>query len=244
MTVVQQCRIFLVDDHPLILSGIKFLIDTQNDMEVVGTATTAEHALELIPKAKPTVVVVDGSLPKLSGIAMVALLRKKLPQVLTLALTLHEEGPYVREFLKAGANGFVLKRSAAEDLIHAIRAVINGGTYIDPSVASKIFIRPEPEAHNGGTLSEREETVVRLVAEGLSNKEVSRLLAISVKTVETYKARACEKLGVTNRAALVGHALSEGWLTPTSRPSQYTQPLSRIRSNHRDSDATFGIRGC
>jgi len=227
MVTLQQCRIFLVDDHPLILSGIKFLIDKQNDMEVVGMAANAETALELIPKTNPKVVVVDGSLPKLSGIALVAYLREKYPQMLSLALTLHEEGPYVREFLKAGANGFVLKRSAAEDLIQAIRAILNGGTYIDPSVASKIFIRPQHEAHNGETLSEREETVVRLVAEGLSNKEVSRLLEISVKTVETYKARACEKLHLPTRAAIVSHALREGWLTPTSRPSEYTQPLAR-----------------
>ena len=227
MAAVQKLRIFLVDDHPLILSGIKFLIDAQNDMEVIGTAATAEQALDLIPKVTPDIVVVDGSLPKLSGIALVDYLHGRYPGMYMLALTQHEEGPYVREFLQAGAKAFVLKRSAAEDLIHALRSVLKGGTYIDPSVASKILIRSEPESGNGENLSEREESVVRLVAEGLSNKEVGRLMGLSVKTVETYKARACEKLSLYTRAALISYALKEGWLTPTSRPSEYTQRISR-----------------
>ncbi len=142
--------------------------------------------------------------------------------ILTLALTLHDEGPYIREFVKAGVNGFVLKRSAAEDLLHAVRAVLHGGTYIDPAVMSKICSIVPDNAIQTDVLSEREECVVRLVAEGFSNKEISRRLAVSVKTIETYRARACEKLGIHNRAALVRHALKEGWLAQNILPSDYT----------------------
>lgn len=175
-------------------------------------ASDAEHALESIALHRPDLVIVDGTLPGANGITVVEQLRDSWPDVRTLALTLHEEGPYLREFLKAGARGFVLKRSAADDLLQAIRSVMSGGLYIDPAVAWKVIAGLNTTAHPTDALSEREESVVKLVAEGFSNKEISRQLSISVKTVETYRARACEKLGVRTRAALVRHALEAGWL--------------------------------
>jgi DNA-binding NarL/FixJ family response regulator len=204
--------VFLVDDHPLILSGIKGLLESQPDFTVIGAANDADSAWEGIISSMPDLVIIDGSLPSTSGLVLMARLRATFPAILALALTLHEEGPYVREFLKAGANGFVLKRSAAEDLLQAIRAVLRGGVYIDPSVASKVFTFNGQGKDNSECLSEREQSVIRLVAEGFSNKEISRTLSIGVKTVETYRARAFEKLGFSSRAALVRHALDEGWL--------------------------------
>lgn len=212
MIVHDTYRIFLVDDHPFILSGVRTLLDRQTGIEVVGCANDAESAFDAICALTPDLVIVDGTLPGASGIALVERLNLTLPGLRTLALTLHEEGPYVRQFLNAGANGFVLKRSAAEDLLQAIRSVMQGGTYIDPAVASKIISCSRAPHAPIEALSEREESVMRLVAEGFSNKEICRRLVISVKTVETYRARAYEKLGFRSRAALVRHALAEGWL--------------------------------
>lgn len=222
MTRQTTSRLLIVDDHPLILSGIQALLEGQADLDVIGTAQTAHAALEAVRLCRPDLVIADGTLPDMSGITLVRRIRETYPGILTLALTLHDEGPYIREFVKAGVNGFVLKRSAAEDLLHAVRAVLHGGTYIDPAVMSKICSIVPDNAIQTDVLSEREECVVRLVAEGFSNKEISRRLSVSVKTIETYRARACEKLGIHNRAALVRHALKEGWLAQNILPSDYT----------------------
>ncbi|WP_062011143.1 response regulator transcription factor [Aureimonas sp. AU4] len=206
-------RIFIVDDHPIVLSGLKALLDGQDDMTVVGQASDAEDLLERLDGLRIDLMVVDGSLPGLSGTELVQRMSATHPSVPVIALTLHEEGAYVREFFKAGARGFVLKRSAATDLLTAIRAVLAGGVYVDPAVASKI-VSGEPEVRSRSELlSEREERVARLVAEGYCNKEISSELGLSVKTIETYRSRACDKLGLYSRAALFRHAMSEGWFT-------------------------------
>lgn len=205
-------RIFLVDDHPIVLAGIKAMVEVQPDLEVVGTVGDAESVMELVEKARPDLVVVDGSLPGMDGIGLTRAIRARWPSIFILGLTLHEEGSYVRAFLKAGAQGFVLKRSAAEDLLQAIRAIVVGGIYVDPFVAAKVMVATASDATSTEGLSEREESVARLVARGMSNKEVSRELGLSIKTIETYRARACQKLGVHTRAGLVRHAVSEGWL--------------------------------
>lgn len=218
----------IVDDHPLILSGIQALLEDQADLDVIGTAQTAQAALDAIKLRRPDLMIADGTLPDMSGITLVRRVREAYPGTLTLALTLHDEAPYVREFVRAGVNGFVLKRSAAEDLLHAVRAVLHGGTYVDPAVLSKVCSIVPDSAIQTDFLSEREECVVRLVAEGFSNKEISRHLSVSVKSVETYRARACEKLDIHNRAALVRYALKEGWLAQNILPSDY--PVARIET--------------
>jgi DNA-binding NarL/FixJ family response regulator len=206
-------RVFLVDDHPVVLSGVRALVEAQADLQVVGVASDVESALTGLAEALPDIVVVDVSLPGTSGIVLVDRMRTLFPRIVALALTLHEEPAYVRQLLQAGAHGFILKRSAAEELIHAIRSVLAGGLYIDPGVAAKILVEPKSSMANADPLSEREIMVVRLVAKGFSNKEISGQLSLSVKTVETYRARACEKLGLRTRAALVRYATIEGWMT-------------------------------
>ncbi len=124
MTRQTTSRLLIVDDHPLILSGIQALLEGQADLDVIGTAQTAHAALEAVRLCRPDLVIADGTLPDMSGITLVRRIRETCPGILTLALTLHDEGPYIREFVKAGVNGFVLKRSAAEDLLHAVRAVL------------------------------------------------------------------------------------------------------------------------
>jgi DNA-binding NarL/FixJ family response regulator len=163
----------------------------------------------------------DISLPEINGILATAQLQRICPQARILALSVHEDASYVREILAAGASGYVLKRSAAAALLQAIRAVAAGGIYLDPSVAGAVvsrFVRQRMTSNEASAdvLSEREKEVVRLVALGHTNKEIATRLSIGVKTVETYKARAMEKLGLQSRAALVRYAVSRGWLQPSS----------------------------
>jgi len=188
------------------------MVEAQADLQVAGVAGDVESALAGLAETLPDIVVVDVSLPGTSGIVLVDRMRALFPKIAALALTLHEEPAYVRQLLQAGAHGFILKRSAAEELIHAIRSVLAGGFYVDPRVAAKILTEPKSSIASTDPLSEREIMVIKLVAKGFSNKEISGQLSLSVKTVETYRARACEKLGLRTRAALVRYATIEGWM--------------------------------
>ena len=186
-------RIFLADDHAVVREGLKALINAQPGMSVIGEVADGLTACEQIERLKPDVVVLDVSMPGLTGSQATERLRWECPQVRVLALTVHEDKGYIRQVLAAGAAGYVLKRAAAEELIHAIRVVAAGGVYLDPTMAGKVvggFVRrPPAEASPGaGELSDRETEVARLTAAGHSNKEVAARLDLSVKTVETYRA--------------------------------------------------------
>lgn len=211
-------RIFLVDDHAIVREGLKALITAQAGLAVVGESDDGLDACERIPALRPDVVVMDVSMPGLTGSLATERLRKEYPLVKVLALTVHEDKGYIRQLLAAGAAGYVLKRTAPEELIRAIRVVAAGQVYLDPRMAGKVvgdFVRRSPasDAPEGApALSEREVGVARLTAAGHSNKEIATRLDLSVKTVETYKARALEKLGLASRADLVRYAVQQGWL--------------------------------
>jgi DNA-binding NarL/FixJ family response regulator len=214
---MDKLRVFLADDHAVVREGLKALINAQAGMVVVGEAADGLTACEQVLKLDPDVVVMDVSMPGLTGSQATERLRAECPRVKVLALTVHEAKGYIRQLLAAGAAGYVLKRAAAEELIQAIRAVAAGGMYLDPTMAGKVFggfvRRTPPQADTpGGMLSEREDEVARLTAAGHSNKEVAAQLDLSVKTVETYRARAMEKLGLQSRADLVHYAVQQGWL--------------------------------
>lgn len=210
-------RVALADDHPVVLAGIKALLQSAPEIELVGEATSGAAALKLITEAAPDVGVIDISMPDLNGVDLARRLGEACPRVKLLALTVHEDRAYVQQLLQAGARGYLLKRSAAEDLIRAIRAVAAGGVYLDPAVADKAL--PASNARGTGSagagtleLSPREADVLRLTAQGFSNKEIAAQLDVSVKTVETYKARGAEKLGLGTRADIVRYGASQGWL--------------------------------
>jgi DNA-binding NarL/FixJ family response regulator len=208
-----ELRIFLADDHGVVREGLKALVNGAPGMVVCGEAGDGLSACEEVERLLPDVAVMDVSMPLLGGAEATARLKQSCPQVKVLALTVHEDRGYLHRLLEAGAAGYALKRAAPEELIHAIRAVAAGGTYLDPAIAGKVvggFVRPRPA--EGGELSEREVEVVRLTAAGHSNKEIAARLDLSVKTVETYKARSLEKLGLHSRADLVRYALQRGWL--------------------------------
>jgi DNA-binding NarL/FixJ family response regulator len=211
-----EVRVFLADDHAIVRGGLKALIDAQPGMMVVGEAADGLETCALVPDLQPDVVVMDVSMPGLTGSQATERLRRECPAVKVLALTVHEDKGYIRQLLTAGAAGYALKRAAPEELIRAIQVVAAGGMYLDPTVAGKVvggFVKTPPKgAAKTGELSEREAEVARLTAAGHGNKEIAARLDLSVKTVETYRARSLEKLGLKSRAELVRYAFQQGWL--------------------------------
>lgn len=214
-------RVVLADDHAVVREGLKALINGQMDMIVVGEAADGEEACQAALALAPHVLVIDLSMPTLSGAEAAARIRRESPGVRVLALTVHEERVYLTQLLRAGASGYVLKRAAAAELVRAIRAVAAGGTYIDPSMAGSLvegYLDGQDAATQptGGSLSERERDVLMRIARGFSNKEIAGELGLSVKTVETYKGRMAEKLGLRSRAEIVRYAAQQGWLGDSS----------------------------
>ncbi len=216
---MDKLRILIADDHALLRDGIKALVNDEPDMEIIGEAENGRVALEKAKQLQPHIVLMDISMPDMNGAHATRRMKQVCPSVKVLALTAHEDNSYLRHMLEAGASGFLLKRAAADQLIQAIHAVADDGCYIDPTFAGKVlsnFMRPVSKAANEGTeLSEREAEVLRLTAWGHSNKEIGAQLDISVKTVETYKARLSEKLQLTSRTQMVRYAVRRGWLQDT-----------------------------
>jgi DNA-binding NarL/FixJ family response regulator len=218
-----KLRVFLVDDHAVLRDGLKLLINAQPDMEVVGQAANGRDALRLVKDSQVDVVVMDVSMPGLGGAEATEQLKRECPQVRVLVLTRHADQGYLRRLLRAGASGYVLKKSAADELIHALRAVAAGGAHVDPALAAELFQSlagraPSAESAPPGDLTEREAEVLRLIAWGLSNKEIAAQLDISVKTVEYHKARSAEKLRLRSRTDILRYALSQGWLQDHDGP--------------------------
>jgi DNA-binding NarL/FixJ family response regulator len=227
---MKKIRILLADDHRIVREGLRLLIDGQPDMRIIGEAANGKEALRQARELKPDVVVMDLSMPELNGLRATAVLKGELPDVKVIALTAHEDESYLRELCQAGASGYVLKRSAGEELLQAIAAVAKGGVYFEPNLASKALAKqmtggPAKGNLMTGQLSEREEEVLRLLAWGYSNKEIAAELGISIKTVETYKVRIGEKLGLHSRTEMVQYALRQGWLSD----DESAQPLARPR---------------
>jgi DNA-binding NarL/FixJ family response regulator len=214
---VDKLRILLADDHAVVREGLKSLINAQPDMEVVGEASNGLEVAEQVGDCSPNLVIMDISMPELNGAQATAQLLQDCPDIKVLALSVHEDASYLRQLLEAGAVGYVLKRSAADMLIQAVRMVAAGGVYLDPLIAGKVVGSLVGKTTVLGApataeLSEREADVIRLIAQGYSNKEIATQLGLSIKTVETYKARAMEKLGLDSRVAIVRYALQRGWL--------------------------------
>jgi DNA-binding NarL/FixJ family response regulator len=211
-------RVFLADDHPVVLSGMKALLAGDPSIEVVGEANDGPNALRRAIELKPDVVVMDLSMPGLNGIEVARKFLSTCPNCRVLVLTVHEDGAYLRQLLDLGVSGYVLKRSATDELIRAIHAVGSGGIYLDPTIAGRAIGRTPAHLHHSdehnvvSELSAREIEVLRLAAIGHSNKTIAAKLQIGAKSVETYKARGMAKLGFHNRVEVVRFALSMGWL--------------------------------
>jgi DNA-binding NarL/FixJ family response regulator len=215
---MSKTRIVLADDHPIVLDGLRNLVRAEADFELVGEAMSGLAALKVIRDKRPDIAVLDISMPELNGIALSRRLLGEIPELRVLVLTLHEDRAYLNQAMEAGIRGYVLKRSAVENLVRAIRAVAVGGIYVDPAISGRPLNgrrgHRRPASHRGAApaLTERETAVLKMAGLGLTNKEIASRLDVGVKSVETYKARGLEKLGLKTRAELVRYAATRGWL--------------------------------
>jgi two-component system response regulator NreC len=213
-------RLLLVDDHDVVRTGIKILLEDQPDLVIVGEAGTGLQALQLVKQTNPDVVVMDLTLPDISGIETTRRLKEIWPTVAVVALTIHEDEQYFFEMLQAGASGYVPKRAAPEDLINAIRSAHSGEVYIYPTLAKALVAdylgqasQPNKvETINGLTL--REQEVLELLVNGLSNEEIGSRLNISKHTVARHRENIMRKLGLHSRSELVKYAIRKGLITP------------------------------
>jgi two-component system response regulator NreC len=215
----KKIRVLVADDHAILRSGLRMLINAQNDMEVVGEAEDGEEAVRKARELRPNVSIVDVTMPKAGGLKAVTNVMRESPGTRVLVLTMHNEPAYLRTALCAGALGYVLKKSVDADLLSAIRAVHLGKTYVDSDLADHLVrdalrgSTPVPLPKRRIPLSSREVHVLRMVAEGFSSREIAAQVFISTKSVETYRARIAEKLGLKSRAEVVQYALETGLLS-------------------------------
>lgn len=213
-----KIRVFLADDHVCVREGIKALLNEQPDLTVIGDADDGLTAVTQCKKLHPDVIVLDISMPGANGVKVASQLKPLSPKCKTLILTIHDSTTYLRQMLAAGVSGYLVKRATTDELIHAIRSVAKGGTYIDPMLAEKLAAplrKKNTEKRTDNTkaeLSEREEVVLKLTAQGYSGKEIAEHLNIGRKSIETYKQRAMEKLGLESRTEIVRYAVARDWL--------------------------------
>lgn len=215
-----RARIILVDDHPVVLSGLQALILGLPDLELVGQATCASEALALVRGQRPDIAVLDIGLPGMSGITLAERILEEMPDTRVVMLTHYEEPNYVQKALRIGIRGYVLKASASEKVAQAIRTVLSGGVYIDSELEDfrSEWIRKlcpaagASSAAASGTLTYRETQVLRLAAVGHSNKEIARRIGLGIKSVETYRYRACKKLMLHSRLDIIRYGASHGWI--------------------------------
>ena len=213
---MDRIRVLIADDHGILREGIRALLANTPDVEVVGEAADGKAAVELCRKLDPDVVLMDIAMPGLGGLEATLVLRKEHPRTRILVLTQYEDREYIRRFLNAGVSGFVLKKAAGSGLAESIRAVQRGGLVLDPEVAREAMDASKPRPKGASdpyeTLTDREKEILKLVAEGHSNKEVAEVLGISVKTAMSHREHVMNKLDLHNRTDLVRFALENGVL--------------------------------
>ena len=216
---MSKIKLLLADDHAVLRAGLKTLFSAQPDIEVIAEAADGEETVRKSLESAPDIVLMDISMPKLSGLEATRQIKRGNPAIKVLVLTMHEDEGYLYQMLRAGANGYVPKKAADTELLDAIRATYRGEHFIHSSMTTglvtdlrdkKVISPAEKEEHDG--LSKREREVLRFLAMGHTNQEIANILCLSIKTVETYKARVKEKLGLQGRAELVRYAIQTGLL--------------------------------
>lgn len=212
----KKLRILLGDDHAVLRAGLRVLLNLEEDIEVVGEAADGEEVVEMVEKILPDLVLLDLTMPKLSGLECIERILEKHPTINILVLTMHDDDEYMKAVIRAGGKGYVLKKAADVELLSAIRTVSRGELYIYPPMAAALLYQmvgpqtPEIKEKKDKGLSEREREVLKYLALGHTNHDIAELLHISVKTVETYKTRVMEKLDLRKRAELVRYAMENG----------------------------------
>jgi two-component system response regulator NreC len=214
---MSKIRVLLADDHTIVRQGLRALLDSQEDIEVVGEAEDGRQAFEKTKELIPDIVVIDITMPNLNGIEATRQIKKLNPEIKVLVLTVHDNEEYIHQILQAGASGYLLKESAVTDLVSAINAVKKGGIFLSPAI-SKVVVKDYIRHAGEGTgdfdslniLTNREREVLQLIAEGHTNREVAHLLKLSVKTVDVHRSHIMEKLNIHDVTGLVKYSIRKG----------------------------------
>lgn len=209
-----RIRILLADDHTLLREGIRSLLEDQPDMAVVGEAEDGREVVHLAGELKPDIVLMDIAMPLLNGLEATRQIKRDHPRIVVLVLTMHDNEEYVRQVLSAGASGYVLKRSAASELVAAIRAVHRGEAVLSPAITRLVLedylhrdgVKPPPASN---VLTPREREVLQLIAEGFTSREIAEMLSLSVKTVQTHRTSLMQKLDLHDRGDLIKYAIQK-----------------------------------
>ena len=210
----KKTRLLVVDDHAVVRSGLRMLLDAESDFDVIAEAGNAREAIFEARAHKPDVIVLDVVMPGESGIEALPKLKKEAPNAKVLVLSMQDDPRYVREAFAQGANGYVLKEAADAEVVGAVREIAAGGEYVHPALGARM-VAAEAQARAAAAadpLSDREREVLRLLALGHTNQEIAKKLYISVRTAETHRAHIMQKLGLSTRAELVRHAIAHGLL--------------------------------
>ncbi len=210
---MSKIRVLLVEDHEIVRKGLRSLLDQKIDIEVIDEAADGIEALKKIKQLHPDMVIMDISMPSMNGLEATRRIKKRFSDIKVLILTMHCTVEYIHEILKSGASGYVVKQSAPKELFSAIEAVQRGDSFLSPSVSKKVIeefkqqIDKGSEKNGYNSLTEREREILQLIAEGRSNREIAKLLFISVKTVDTHRANLTRKLGLHGIADIIRYAI-------------------------------------
>jgi two-component system response regulator NreC len=222
-----KIRVMIADDHAILRAGLKMLVNAQPDMEVVSEASDGEEAVETVRETKPDVALLDLTMPRVGGMKALERMARDRRKTRVLVLTMHDDPAYLRSALAAGASGYLLKRAVDAELIAAIRAVHRGGIFVDPRLAGILVqdVLAKGKTKAGSTrpvniLSARELQVLKLVARGYTSLEIAKQIFVGVKTIETYRSRLSEKLGLRTRSDVIRFAVQMGLLTPEALESE------------------------
>jgi RNA polymerase sigma factor (sigma-70 family) len=211
-----KIRVLVADDHAIIREGLRVMLGNQPDMEVVGVAANGREAIRLVDEKEPDVAVIDISMPELNGIEAISQMLPRHPHIKVIVLSIHETKPYVHRALKAGARGYLIKETAGLEVVDAVRAVYRGERYLSQRIADLLTdisfrnLETSMEVSPLETLSSREREILQLVAEGKTSQEIAERLSISPKTVDTYRSRLMQKIGVDDMAGLIKFAIQHG----------------------------------
>lgn len=208
-----KIRVLLADDHAVLREGLRTLLSLQEDIDVVGEAENGQTAVELAKQLRPDVIVMDIAMPAMDGLAATRMLKQECPDLRVLILSQHDNREYVFSVLQGGAAGYVLKKSGGAEVVNAIRSVFAEGAYLPPGIAREVmdrYIQRPAEETGRPHLTEREKEVLRLIAEGKSNKDIAELLCLSVKTVMAHRTNIMEKLDIHSSTELVKYAIRQG----------------------------------